>query len=155
MCANPNPRYNQRGSLWHRWDLHFHTPSSFEYGNSSVTNEQIIEVLVKNEVDVVAITDHHKINVQRIRELQKLGGERITVLPGIELRDEHGSKPIHYICIFPEDCDLNHVWTTIEGSLGLTSQGIQGKVGGTLSSRLCRFNPSRCHKKPTGGHRTC
>lgn len=129
MRANPNPRYDQRGSLWHRWDLHFHTPSSYEYENSSVINKQIIEVLVENEVDVVAITDHHKIDVRRIRGLQSLGGEQITVFPGIELRSEHGSKPIHYICIFPEDCDLEHVWTTIEGKFGLTSQGIKEKGG--------------------------
>ncbi len=24
-----------RGSLWHRWDLHFHTPSSFDYEDKS------------------------------------------------------------------------------------------------------------------------
>lgn len=129
MCANPNPRYDPRGSLWHRWDLHFHTPSSFEYHDFSITNKQIIEVLVENGVDVVAITDHHKIDVQRIKDLQKLGGERITVLPGIELRDEHGDKPIHYICIFPEDIDLDHVWTIIKGTFKLTSQGLEEQGG--------------------------
>ena len=48
---------------------------------------------------------------------------------GIELRDDHGGEPIHYICIFPEDCDLSHVWTTIQGRLGLTSAAIQDKGG--------------------------
>ncbi len=117
------------GSLWHRWDLHFHTPSSFEYGDQRVTNEQIVERLILEQVRVVAVTDHHKIDVNRIMELQKLGQEQITVLPGIELRDEHGGKPIHYICIFPEDSDLDHVWTTLQGSLGLTPASIRDKGG--------------------------
>lgn len=121
--------HNIRGSLWHRWDLHFHTPSSFEYGDMSITNEQIVKCLVENLVRVVAITDHHKIDVTRLRNLQQLAGDQLTVLPGIELRDEHGGKPIHYICIFPEDCDLDHVWITLQGSLGLTTVAISDKGG--------------------------
>ncbi|PKN68577.1 MAG: hypothetical protein CVU54_14015 [Deltaproteobacteria bacterium HGW-Deltaproteobacteria-12] len=128
--------YSQRGSLWHRWDLHFHTPSSFDYENKSVTNNDIVEILLKNNVRVVAITDHHNIDIERIRELQALGKGRITVLPGIELRSDQGGAPIHYICIFPEDCDLNHVWTTLQGSLGLTTQAISTKGGD-----LCVYVP--------------
>ena len=121
--------YSPRGSLWNRWDLHFHTPSSFDYENKSVTNKDIVEILVKNNVRVVAITDHHNIDIARIRELQALGKDRITVLPGIELRSDQGGEPIHYICIFPEDCDLNHVWTTLQGNLGLTPVAIATKGG--------------------------
>jgi Predicted metal-dependent phosphoesterases (PHP family) len=94
------------GSLWNRWDLHFHTPSSFDYDNKSVSNQQIVDCLANATVRVVAITDHHTMDVRRIRELQGLAKDIITFLPGIELRDDHGGKPIHYICIFPEDCAL-------------------------------------------------
>ena len=118
-----------RGSLWHRWDLHFHTPSSFDYEDKSVTNQKIVEHLVDEGVRVVAITDHHTIDVDRIRNLQELGGDRLTVLPGIELRDDHGGKPINYICIFPEDCALDDVWTTFQGKLELTQTDIS-KSGG-------------------------
>jgi hypothetical protein len=34
-----------RGSLWHRWDLHFHTPSSFDYHDKSVTRLLIVLLL--------------------------------------------------------------------------------------------------------------
>ena len=121
--------HDSRGSLWHRWDLHFHTPSSFEYDDTSITNEQIVKYLIDKQVRAVAITDHHRIDVTRLRDLQRLGRNKLTVLPGIELRDEHGGKPIHYICIFPEDCDLDHVWTTLQGSLGLTTAAIRDKGG--------------------------
>ncbi|MGH7827883.1 MAG: TrlF family AAA-like ATPase [Candidatus Binatia bacterium] len=124
-----NMSYNSRGSVWHRWDLHFHTPSSFDYHNKSVTNQQIVDQLVGVGVRVVAITDHHIIDVARIREMQGLANGRLTILPGMELRDDHGSKPVNYICIFPEDCDLDHVWTTLQGSLELTAKAIQEKGG--------------------------
>lgn len=121
--------HDKRGSLWHRWDLHFHTPSSYDYANKSVTEQQIVDMLVTNGIRVVAVTDHHTIDVARIQKLQQLGGEKLTVLPGIELRSDQGGTPIHYICIFPEDCDLNHVWTTLQGSLGLTAVAIRDKGG--------------------------
>src|SRR6266540_302026 len=122
-------QHNVRGSLWNRWDLHFHTPSSFDYEDKSVTNQLIANTLIEKGVRVVVVTDHHTIDSARIRELQQLGEDRLTVLPGIELRDDHGGTPIHYICSFPEDCDLDHVWTARQGSLGLTVAAIREKGG--------------------------
>lgn len=121
--------HSPRGSLWHRWDLHFHTPSSFDYDDKSITNQQILDCLVGAGLRAVAITDHHTIDVARIRELQKIGADKLTILPGIELRGDHGGEPIHYICIFSEACDLDHVWTTLQGSLGLTPAAIKDKGG--------------------------
>ena len=65
----------ERGSQWNCWDLHFHTPSSFDYENKSVTNEELVDALVSAGIRVVAITDHHTIDVPRIRRLQELGSE--------------------------------------------------------------------------------
>lgn len=121
--------HSPRGSLWHRWDLHFHTPSSFDYEDNSVTNQQLVDGLVQAGVRAVAVTDHHLIDPTRIRELQRLGSDKLTVLPGIELRSDQGGEPIHYICIFPEGCDLEHVWTTLQGSLELTPTAIRDKGG--------------------------
>lgn len=121
--------YSPSGSLWHRWDLHFHTPSSYDYDDKSVTDAEIVDGLLAQGVRVVAITDHHRIDVARIKSLQALGGDRLTVLPGVELRGDHGSRPIHYICIFPEDCDLPHVKETLCGSLKLTEHAIRERGG--------------------------
>src|SRR5271169_2646092 len=74
-------QHNPYGSLWHRWDLHFHTPSSFDYPDKQVTDQQIVDRLVAEGIRVVAVTDHHTIDVGRIRNLQKIAGERLTVLP--------------------------------------------------------------------------
>ena len=120
---------DSRGSLWHRWDLHFHTPSSFDYENQNVTDQQIVDALVSENVRVVAVTDHHTMDVARIQKLQELGRDKLTILPGIELRSDQGGDPIHYICIFPEECSLDHVWTTLQGSLGLTAVAIRDKGG--------------------------
>lgn len=83
----------EKGSQWRKWDLHFHTPTSYDYGDKSVTNQEIIDTLSENEISVVAITDHHIIDIKRITELQELGKEKnITVLPGIEFLSDAKRK---------------------------------------------------------------
>lgn len=111
------------GSVWRKWDLHLHTPASYDYENMSITNEQIIEALVAADVSVVAITDHHSMNVPGIKELQSLAGANLTVLPGIEFRSELGGREsVHFCGIFPEDCDLQKIWDNLNVRLRLSEQ---------------------------------
>lgn len=118
-----------RGSEWRIWDLHFHTPSSYDYQDKSVKNQDIINALSENNVSVVAITDHHVIDTERIEDLQRLGKEKnIVVLPGIEFCSElGGSEAIHFIGIFPETANLNTIWTKIQGQCNLTPGDIVSK----------------------------
>ena len=105
-----------RGSEWHIWDLHFHTPASYDYKHKDVTNEEIIQKLKENNVKVIAITDHHVIDVQKINKLKVLGeANGITVLPGIEfLSDARGREPVHFIGIFSETSNIEHIWGQIK-----------------------------------------
>lgn len=121
--------HSERGSLWSRWDLHCHTPSSFDYEKKTVTNKDIVDRLVVEGIRLVAITDHNCIDIPRIRELQHLAGDRLTVLPGIELRSELGGKEsVHFIGIFPSECDLADVWTKLSARARLTTADIN-KLG--------------------------
>ena len=118
------------GSTWGKWDLHFHTPASFDYDNKSVTNQQIVDGLFAAGIEVVAITDHHTMDVARIQNLQTLGGDKLTVLPGIEFRSELGGKEtVHFIGIFPENTNLVDLWTKLSGKLELTAEDIKKKGG--------------------------
>ncbi|MBP9699741.1 AAA family ATPase [Candidatus Woesebacteria bacterium] len=116
------------GSEYRKWDLHFHTPSSYDYKDQSTTNQQIIDQLTANEIRVVAITDHNTIDSSRFKELQTLAGEAITFLPGIELcTSSRGTDPIHIIGIFPENSDSDYVWNQLNVKLGISSMLHDGK----------------------------
>ncbi|MGI2227220.1 TrlF family AAA-like ATPase [Shewanella frigidimarina] len=123
-----------KGAEWNLWDLHFHTPSSYDYKDKTVTNQQIIDELKAKSISVVAITDHHIIDIERIAELQSLGAsEGITVLPGIEfLSDARGKDPIHFIGIFPENCDLGHVWGQLTHKTDLHKISLNGVAENTI-----------------------
>jgi len=111
-----------RGAEWRKWDLHLHTPASYDYDNKSITNEDIIDAIVINGISVVAITDHHIIDVLRIGELQRIGmAKGIAVLPGIEfLSDARGSEPVHFIGIFSEDCQLDYIWGQLQNKTAIS-----------------------------------
>ena len=127
-----------RGSEWRKWDLHFHTPSSYDYRDKSVTNQKIIDILAENKISVVAITDHHTMDIDRIQNLQQLGKDKgITVLPGIEFCSElGGSESIHFIGIFSEKSDFSTIWTKIQGKHNLTEADIESKGNERI---VCNF----------------
>jgi len=117
-----------RGSEWRIWDLHFHTPSSYDCKTETTTDQQIIDKLIEKNIALVAITDHHKIDVQRIKHLQELAGDDLTILPGIELRSELGGHDsVHFCAIFPENSDINTIWTKLQGPLNITEADIESK----------------------------
>lgn len=98
-----------RGSEWRRWDLHLHTASSYDYEyKSEDSDEKIVEMLQKEEIAAVAITDHFLIDSERIKRLRELGPE-ITFFPGVELRTDKGSKSgnLHLIIIFSDEMDVD------------------------------------------------
>ena len=87
-----------KGSEWNRWDLHFHTPSSYDYKDKTVTNLEIIQEMKRNSISVFAITDHHVIDIERYNELKELGEqENVTVLPALNfsLMQEVKTSPFY------------------------------------------------------------
>lgn len=123
----PAPKY-PRGSEWRKWDLHFHTPASFDYQFKAATNEQIVQTMIDANVGAFAVTDHHVMDVPRIKEMQALAAGRVTIFPGIELRTElGGSSLVHMIGIFPEDCDIGDTWTKVSAGLRITEADVQRK----------------------------
>lgn len=77
-----------RGSEWRRWDLHVHTPASFEHQFGSW--EDYLSALREiRGVSVLGVTDYFFIDgYKKIRELRKSGdlSNFDTILPNIELR---------------------------------------------------------------------
>ena len=119
----------RKGSKWRQCDLHFHTTSSYDYQDKSVTNEDIVNGLITEGVEVVAITDHHLIDVDSIKELQRLSeGRDLTVLPGIEfLSDARGNEPIHFIGIFSEKSNFGYIWGQIKNNTEIRKIEGEGK----------------------------
>lgn len=120
-----------RGSEWRKWDLHLHTPSSYDYQNGSVTNEDIVNKLIDNNIALAVITDHHYIDVERFFELKNIAQGKVVFLPGIELRTElGGSESIHITVVFPEfeeKSELEDLWNKLKVNLNISEITVREK----------------------------
>ena len=102
-----------KGSEWLRWDLHCHTPNDENWkGKPNTESEKsdfiknYIDILEKNEISVIALTDHYNYRdfssgyyPKIIEEAEKRG---IKALKGVEITANEGSG-IHLLVIFSED----------------------------------------------------
>ena len=127
-------RCDPRGSVWRRWDLHFHTPASFDYAGGKPSAKELVDGLIAASIQVVAVTDHHVIDVGLIQEMQAYAADRLTVLPGIELRTELGGKEsVHVIGIFSEDCDVDDVWAKLQVQLAISPKEVLAQGDESIS----------------------
>ena len=114
-----------RGSVWHQWDLHIHTPASFHWagqkfeGNISspenrVLIDQMIEALNAAEPAVFAIMDYWTFDgwfalKQRLAEKDAPALTK-TVFPGIELRlSAPTSKRLNAHVVFSDTTPDHHL----------------------------------------------
>lgn len=120
----------EAGSVWRRWDFHFHTPSSFDYSFSAATNQQLVDGLKADGISVVVVADHLCIDAERIESMRTLAGDDLAVFPGIELRTNQGGKDsLHIIGIFPETISCEDLWTRVSVKLFLTKDDIKNHGG--------------------------
>lgn len=83
-----------------------HTASSYDYKyKGDDADDLLCQILIQNDIKAVAITDHFKIDKNRIESLcAKAPG--IVFFPGVELRTDKGANNLHLILIFSEKSNL-------------------------------------------------
>lgn len=81
-----------KGSLWRKWDLHVHTPASYDYEYLGIDGtEKIIDTINDSAIEVFAITDHFTLDgYKKLRDSGRIGK---IILPGIELKIEDSIVP--------------------------------------------------------------
>ena len=127
---------HSRGSQWRRWDLHIHTPSSFESHFSGWDN--YIDALEQvRDVSVIGITDYFSIEgYKEIRALRKSGklSNFDLVLPNIEFRLDtliptrsasEGDHPrrLNFHVIFSNEVDTEDIENQFIHTLDFTREG--------------------------------
>jgi PHP family Zn ribbon phosphoesterase len=82
---------------WFKADLHLHSVLS-PCGDLSMSPESIINEAVKNQIDILAITDHNTLkNVPAFFKKAEEAG--IVLIPGVEIQT---AEEIHVVALFPD-----------------------------------------------------
>jgi hypothetical protein len=114
-----------KGSEWRKWDLHIHTPASYDWDpKCKKTNSDIIDLAVEEGISAIAVTDHH--TTESIDEIKKLGTSKgLFVIPGVELRTDKGNKKIHIIALFNPTVAGQSIYDNVLCPLGFSKDKVK------------------------------
>jgi predicted metal-dependent phosphoesterase TrpH/ABC-type cobalamin/Fe3+-siderophores transport system ATPase subunit len=131
-----------RGSQWRKWDLHVHTPASYDWDKScSASAKDIVDKAIQEKLSVIAITDHH--TIKGIDDVVKeANGKDLMVLPGVELRTDKGNKGIHIIGLFNSLISSKTIYDKLLCPLNLSEDDVKRKGNDQI---YCNFEKA-CQK---------
>ena len=134
----------ERGTMWQIWDLHVHTPASFEQGyggDSDAVWERYIDELenLPEEMKVIGINDYWFLDgYKRVREAKESGRLKNIdeIFPVIEMRLRHwggtsgGLSRVNLHVIFDPELEVDTIQAQFISALQSTVQvepGVDGK----------------------------
>ena len=111
------------GAEYVRVDLHSHSIADKQFKNEQWKSREefvdnYITQLEKQNIKIVAITNHNKFDREEYCMLREKGRERdILILPGVEISTIDGKRGVHFLCVFPPEtgeCEGNEPQCRIE-----------------------------------------
>ncbi len=115
---------------WYKADLHLHSPASSDYENPQITYLEWMRAVAKQDLDIVAITDHNTVagigairrEIEWLTSLESAGrltdeerkhlaewrelANQVLVIPGFEFTATFG---FHILALFPPETSIRHL----------------------------------------------
>ncbi|WRD80717.1 AAA family ATPase [Helicobacter pylori] len=77
---------NNKGSSWHKWDLHVHTPYTHLNKAYKCSEEDFIQKLCTSEIDCIGLTNYFKFDEKEFDLKEKIEERGIKVFYNLEVR---------------------------------------------------------------------
>ncbi len=81
-----------KGSSWHKWDLHTHTPYTHLNKAYKCSEEEFIQKLCGSEIDCIGLTNYFKFNEKEFELKKRIEKEGIKVFYNLEVRLDYQNK---------------------------------------------------------------
>ncbi|PDW39689.1 ATPase [Helicobacter pylori] len=81
-----------KGSSWHKWDLHAHTPYTHLNRAYQCPEEEFIQKLYDNEINCIGLTNYFKFNEKEFELKEKIEKRGIKVFYNLEVRLDYQNK---------------------------------------------------------------
>ncbi|WQU69141.1 ATPase [Helicobacter pylori] len=83
---------HSKGSSWHKWDLHVHTPYTYSNKAYQCSEEDFIQKLCDSEIDCIGLTNYFKFNEKEFELKEKIEKRGIKVFYNLEVRLDYQNK---------------------------------------------------------------
>ncbi|WP_411326867.1 hypothetical protein [Helicobacter pylori] len=77
---------HSKGSSWHKWDLHVHTPYTHLNEEYKCSEEYFIQKLCDSQIDCIGLTNYFKFNKKEFELKRKIEERGIKVFYNLEVR---------------------------------------------------------------------
>ncbi|MGL2802210.1 TrlF family AAA-like ATPase [Helicobacter pylori] len=81
-----------KGSSWHKWDLHAHTPYTHLKKAYQCCEEEFIQKLCDSKIDCIGLTNYFKFNEKEFELKEKIEKRGIKVFYNLEVRLDYQNK---------------------------------------------------------------
>ncbi|WQW29115.1 ATPase [Helicobacter pylori] len=81
-----------KGSSWHKWDLHVHTPYTHLNKSYQCSEEDFIQKLCDSKIDCIGLTNYFKFNEKEFELKEKIEERGIKVFYNLEVRLDYQNK---------------------------------------------------------------
>ncbi|WQX21496.1 ATPase [Helicobacter pylori] len=83
---------HSKGSSWHKWDLHAHTPYTHLNKAYQCCEEEFIQKLCDSQIDCIGLTNYFKFNEKEFELKEKIEKRGIKVFYNLEVRLDYQNK---------------------------------------------------------------
>ncbi|WQU12764.1 ATPase [Helicobacter pylori] len=83
---------HSKGSSWHKWDLHAHTPYTHLNKAYQCCEEEFIQKLCDSQIDCTGLTNYFKFNEKEFELKEKIEKRGIKVFYNLEVRLDYQNK---------------------------------------------------------------
>ncbi len=113
-----------KGSSWHKWDLHVHTPHTHLNKAYKCSEEDFIQKLCTSEIDCIGLTNYFKFDEEEFDLKEKIEKRGIKVFYNLEVRLDYQNNK--------DDCLDFHIIFSDE----VSSDGIK-KFLSNMKANVC------------------
>ncbi|EMG88885.1 hypothetical protein HMPREF1403_01673 [Helicobacter pylori GAM201Ai] len=92
LGENVGNKDHSKGSNWHKWDLHVHTPYTHLNKAYQCCEEEFIQKLCDSQIDCIGLTNYFKFNEKEFDLKEKIEKKGIKVFYNLEVRLDYQNK---------------------------------------------------------------
>lgn len=92
LGENMGNKDHSKGSSWHKWDLHAHTPYTNLNKEYKCSEEKFIQKLCDSKIDCIGLTNYFKFNEKEFELKEKIEKRGIKVFYNLEVRLDYQNK---------------------------------------------------------------
>ncbi|MFP6123149.1 ATPase [Helicobacter pylori] len=129
-----------KGSSWHKWDLHVHTPYTNLNKAYRCSEEEFIQKLCDSQIDCIGLTNYFKFNEKEFDLKEKIEKKGIRVFYNLEVRLDYKNNRNEYL-------DFHIIFSdkVSSGSIKMFLSNMEATIGGT-KKQLASLEKKDCSK---------